>query len=155
MASANHRLAAFFLAIIISSLASTPGAAWDVKLEIDDGMPLIHMLRPLLSSAAGNLARRRNSNYGVPCDSWRFAVETNTIRDWATIPASCEDYVGNYMLGGHYRRDSRAVVDEAIAYAEGLELAGEGKEAHANAYMPSNAPSGPVNYYSSADADTK
>ena len=33
-----------------------------------------------------------------------------------------------YMLGGHYRRDSRAVVNEAIADAEGLKLSGEGKE---------------------------
>jgi len=87
------------------------------------GMPLIHMLRPLRGSG-GRLGRRA----GVPCDSWRFAVETNSVRGWSTIPARCESYVGNYMMGGHYRRDSRAVVDEAVAYAEGLQLAGDGRE---------------------------
>jgi hypothetical protein len=46
-----------------------------------------------------------------------------------TVPTKCERYVGNYMLGGHYRRDSRIVIDEAIAYAESLKLAGNGKEA--------------------------
>jgi hypothetical protein len=85
--------------------------------------PLIHALRPLLGSA-GDLGRRA----GVPCDSWRLAVETYNKRDWTTVPASCERYVGHYMLGGHYRRDSRVVIDEAIAYAEGLKLGGNGKE---------------------------
>ncbi|KAF8724952.1 hypothetical protein HU200_020671 [Digitaria exilis] len=126
MAFPNHRLAAFFLAVV-AAVTSSAVAAWNVKLEIDNDIPLIHTLRPLLSSAAGHQSRRRNYG-GVPCDSWRFAVETNTIRGWATIPASCEEYVGNYMLGGHYRRDSRVVVDEAIAYAEKLKAAGNGKE---------------------------
>ncbi|KXG21493.1 hypothetical protein SORBI_3009G070800 [Sorghum bicolor] len=84
---------------------------------------LIHALRPLMGSA-GDLGLRA----GVPCDSWRLAVETYNKRDWTTVPGSCEGYVGHYMLGGHYRRDSRVVVDEAIAYAEGLKLAGNGKE---------------------------
>ena len=55
-------------------------------------------------------------------------MEAYNKRDWKTVPASCEGYVGHYMLGGHYRRDSRVVVDEAVAYAEGLELAGNGRE---------------------------
>ncbi|CAL4910006.1 unnamed protein product [Urochloa decumbens] len=115
------KLLAAFLAVLS---AGTGGAgAWDVKLELDDGMPLIHMLRPLLSTG-GHLGRKGR----VPCDSWRFAVETNTLRDWKTIPARCEKYVGNYMMGGHYRSDSRAVVNEAIAYAESLKLSGNGKE---------------------------
>ncbi|CAL4895360.1 unnamed protein product [Urochloa decumbens] len=85
--------------------------------------PVIHALRPLAGSA-GDLGRRG----GVPCDSWRLAVEAYNKRDWRTVPASCEGYVGNYMLGGHYRRDSAVVVDEAVAYAEGLKLGGNGKE---------------------------
>jgi hypothetical protein len=89
----------------------------------DVAAPLIHALRPLVGSA-GDLARRGV----VPCDSWRLAVEANNKRDWKTVPADCKDYVGHYMLGEHYRRDSRVVVDEAIAYAEGLELAGNGRE---------------------------
>jgi len=34
--------------------------------------------------------------------------------------------VGHYMLGRQYRRDSRVVINEAIAYAEGLMVAGNG-----------------------------
>ena len=108
---AKH-LAAVLAVVLAALAASTTG----MPSEIDDSMPLIYMLR--------HLGRRG----GVPCDSWRFAVETNTLRGWKTVPARCEKYVGNYMLGGHYRSDSRAVVNEAIAYAEGLKLSGEGKE---------------------------
>uniref|UniRef100_K3Z9A7 Acid phosphatase n=1 Tax=Setaria italica TaxID=4555 RepID=K3Z9A7_SETIT len=124
MASVAKLLAAF-----LAVLAAGGARAWELNFEmpssevIDDGMPLIHMLRPLLSSG-GHLGRRGR----VPCDSWRFAVETNNKRGWKTIPARCERYVGNYMMGGHYRSDSRAVVNEAIAYAEGLELSGKGNE---------------------------
>ncbi|PUZ64338.1 hypothetical protein GQ55_3G135800 [Panicum hallii var. hallii] len=129
---ASAKLLAAFLAALAALLAAGGGAgARELRLEmpsaaemiVDDGMPLIHMLRPLLGSG-GRLGLRAR----VPCDSWRFAVETNSLRDWRTIPARCERYVGNYMMGGHYRSDSRAVIDEAIAYAEGLQLAGEGKE---------------------------
>ncbi|KAF2929510.1 hypothetical protein DAI22_05g180901 [Oryza sativa Japonica Group] len=63
--------------------------------------PLIHALRPLLGSG-GQLAARA----GVACDSWRLAVEAHNVIRWKTVPASCEGYVGHYMLGGHYRRDS-------------------------------------------------
>ncbi|KAL6608334.1 hypothetical protein ACP70R_041397 [Stipagrostis hirtigluma subsp. patula] len=113
----DKRLAAAVLVVVLT--AGSGAGAW----EIEDDMPLIHMLRPLLRSG-GHLGRRG----GVPCDSWRFAVETNNLRDWRTIPAWCEEYVGNYMLGGHYRNDSRAVIDEAVAYAESLNLTGTGKE---------------------------
>lgn len=50
------------------------------------------------------------------------------MRDWNTVPEHCERYVGNYMMGGHYRADSRAVIDEAVAYAASLNLSGTGKE---------------------------
>ncbi|XP_034587891.1 uncharacterized protein [Setaria viridis] len=98
-------------------------AAAERFVEEEVAAPVIHALRPLVGSA-GDLGWRG----GVPCDSWRLAVETNNKRDWRTVPARCERYVGNYMLGGHYRRDSRVVIDEAVAYAEGLQLAGNGKE---------------------------
>ncbi|CAD6334396.1 unnamed protein product [Miscanthus lutarioriparius] len=97
-------------------------AAERLKEDVSSA-PLIHALHPLLGSA-GDFSRRA----GVPCDSWRLAVETYNKRDWTTVPASCEGYVGHYMLGGHYRRDSRVVVDEAVAYAETLNLGGNGKE---------------------------
>ncbi|KAJ1262032.1 hypothetical protein BS78_09G075900 [Paspalum vaginatum] len=129
------------LVLLVSLLAaagtSFSCAAWNIRMPTARTLeavaarlenevaaaPVIHALRPLLGSA-GELGRRA----GVPCDSWRLAVETYNKRDWKTVPASCESYVGHYMLGGHYRRDSRAVIDEAVAYAEGLQLGGNGKE---------------------------
>ncbi|KAF7046073.1 hypothetical protein CFC21_055122 [Triticum aestivum] len=91
---------------------------------VDDAVaPLIHALRPLLGSG-GQLG----SHGGVPCDSWRLGVEAYNVRDWTTVPANCEGYVGHYMLGSHYRRDSKVVIDQAIAYLDSLKLAGNGKE---------------------------
>ena len=83
----------------------------------------IHALRPQMGSG-GELASRG----GVACDSWVLGVEAHNVRDWKTVPANCEGYVGHYMLGGHYRQDSKVVVDEALAYAGTLKLAGKGKE---------------------------
>lgn len=66
--------------------------------------------------------------HGISCQSWRLAVETNNIRGWSTVPLSCEDYVGNYMLGDRYREDSEVVTDEAALYAQGLNISTEGKD---------------------------
>lgn len=91
-----------------------------------------HALRPLLPLPINLLRPLRGSGghpaNGVSCESWRFAVETNNIRDWKTVPATCEQYVGNYMLGDRYREDSIAVTSEAIAYAESLKLKGDGND---------------------------
>ncbi|CAL4910002.1 unnamed protein product [Urochloa decumbens] len=112
-AAATARLVVLFVALVA-------GSAWAAqKKEHVATAPAIHALRPLLGSG---------SDLGVPCDSWRLAVEANNKRNWKTVPASCEDYLGHYMLGEHYRRDSAVVIDEAVAYAEGLELAGNGTE---------------------------
>ncbi|KAM0855558.1 hypothetical protein ACQ4PT_049681 [Festuca glaucescens] len=113
-------VAAKLLVILMTLLGSS--AAWDAGALLDE-MPVIHMLRPLQSSGGG-----LSLHADMPCDSWRLAVETNNRRDWSTVPANCEQYVGNYMMGGHYRADSKVVVDEAIAYAQGLKLGGGGKE---------------------------
>jgi hypothetical protein len=107
------------LVLLVALVAGSPCSAWAVQAA----PPVIHALRPTVGSA-GDLGRLG----GVPCDSWRLAVEAYNKRDWRTVPAACEGYVGHYMLGGHYRRDSSAVVDEAVAYAEGLKLSGESKE---------------------------
>jgi hypothetical protein len=112
-------LAAGVLLVLITGSAG----AWKLPLDLDEELPLIHMLRPREASGE-HLGRRAR----VPCDSWRLGVETNNLRDWRTIPEYCERYVGNYMMGGQYRRDSRAVIDEAVAYAESLNLTGTGKE---------------------------
>ena len=55
-------------------------------------------------------------------------METHNIIGWSTLPQACESYVGHYMLGRQYRKDSGMVVFEALAYAQGLKLAGDGKE---------------------------
>lgn len=62
------------------------------------------------------------------CASWRLGVETNNIRDWYSIPAECRSYVRDYMYGDVFRQDCAVVAGEAAAYAEGLELGGDGKE---------------------------
>ncbi|KAF4399216.1 hypothetical protein G4B88_022299 [Cannabis sativa] len=59
---------------------------------------------------------------GVSCLSWRYGVETNSIINWKTIPVACEDYVGHYMLGDQYRKDSKAINDEAFLYVKTLNL---------------------------------
>ncbi|WOL09134.1 hypothetical protein Cni_G17887 [Canna indica] len=82
----------------------------------------IHLLRPL-SGSGGRPAG------GVTCASWQFGVETHNVREWTTVPRSCESYVGNYMLGDRYRQDSAVVAAEAAAYAEGLQLGNDGKDA--------------------------
>ncbi|TVU17124.1 hypothetical protein EJB05_33139, partial [Eragrostis curvula] len=125
MAAAKNKLLAAAVVLVAFLATTTSSGAWRIPAEVVDeyAAPLIHMLRPLASSG-GHLGR----SAGVPCDSWRFAVETNNARDWRTVPEHCEWYVGNYMMGGHYAEDSKAVVDEAVAYAESLNLTGTGKE---------------------------
>ncbi|KAM0944703.1 putative Acid phosphatase [Dioscorea sansibarensis] len=100
------------LAIIILSLVThfTASNAMDV-----------HLLRPF--SRIGD-----HPATGVSCDSWRFAIETNNMRGWLTVPPTCENYVGNYMIGGHYRNDSAVVIAEAMKYVTGLELGSDGKD---------------------------
>ncbi|XP_048539091.1 stem 31 kDa glycoprotein-like [Triticum urartu] len=102
---------------------------------VDDAVvPLIHALRPLLGSG-GQLG----SHGGVPCDSWRLGVEAYNVRDWKTVPANCEGYVGHYMLSSHYRRDSKVVIDQAITYLDSLRLAGNGNEDIASMHATSYA----------------
>ncbi|XP_038693190.1 acid phosphatase 1-like [Tripterygium wilfordii] len=81
----------------------------------------IHLLRPQ-SGAGGSPVP------GLSCQSWRLGVETHNIIGWATVPQECEGYVGHYMLGQQYRKDSKAVADEAIHFAESLKLAKDGKD---------------------------
>lgn len=81
----------------------------------------VHLLRPF--SGIGD-----HPVTGVSCDSWRFAVETNNMRGWLTVPPSCENYVGNYMISGHYRNDSIVVIAEAMKYVAGLELGSDEKD---------------------------
>ncbi|CAN1286222.1 Acid phosphatase 1 [Linum perenne] len=81
----------------------------------------IHLLRPR-SGISGHHVE------GLSCLSWRLGVETNNVIGWKTIPEECEGYVGNYMLGERYHLDSEVVIGEAMRYADGLKLAGDGKD---------------------------
>ncbi|XAR50694.1 Acid phosphatase [Bertholletia excelsa] len=65
---------------------------------------------------------------GLSCLSWRVGVEAHNIIDWETVPEVCGNYVGNYMLGDQYRKDSRVVADEAVSYAQSLKLVGDGRD---------------------------
>ncbi|XP_057773382.1 acid phosphatase 1-like [Salvia miltiorrhiza] len=81
----------------------------------------IQLLRP----RSGSGGRRVE---GLDCLSWRLAVEANNLQGWKLVPQSCEDYVGNYMLGRQYRHDIEVVADAAIDYAKTLEAAADGKD---------------------------
>ncbi|CAN6345517.1 unnamed protein product [Urochloa humidicola] len=76
-------------------------------------------------TAAG---RARAAAPVASCASWRLGVETNNIRGWYSIPAECRGYVSDYMFGDQFRQDCAVAAGEAAAYAEGLELAGDGRE---------------------------
>ncbi|KAK8479040.1 hypothetical protein V6N13_078028 [Hibiscus sabdariffa] len=65
---------------------------------------------------------------GLSCLSWRLAVETNNLIDWDIVPGQCEDYVGHYMMGHQYRKDSSMVTDQAILHAQSLTLGRDGKD---------------------------
>ncbi|CAA6666070.1 unnamed protein product [Spirodela intermedia] len=58
----------------------------------------------------------------VNCESWKFAVETNNIRSWTTIPTSCLKYVQDYMNGPRYAADCNAVAGYAIEYAQNVSI---------------------------------
>ncbi|XP_050384173.1 acid phosphatase 1-like [Argentina anserina] len=80
----------------------------------------IHVLRPQTGSHGRHVP-------GISCMSWRLGVEAHNILGWTTVPAVCERYVGNYMLGHQYRQDSKAVTNEALLYAKSLNLTKDGK----------------------------
>ncbi|CAB4302998.1 unnamed protein product [Prunus armeniaca] len=80
----------------------------------------IHLLTPKTGGARGSVP-------GLSCLSWRLAVETNNIINWKTVPAECEGYVGHYMLGHQYRKDSKVVTNGAWLYAKSLNLTKDGK----------------------------
>ncbi|XP_037426893.1 stem 28 kDa glycoprotein-like [Triticum dicoccoides] len=113
------------LLLAAAALLVASCGAWEANIRMPTSLdqavvaPLIHALRPLLGSG---------KHAGVACDSWVLGVEAHNVRDWKTVPASCEGYVGHYMLGSHFRRDSKVVVDQALAYVDSLKLTGNGKE---------------------------
>lgn len=64
----------------------------------------------------------------VDCLSWRVAVETNNVKDWEVIPATCIGYVASYMTKQQYDVDIKVVTKVAYDYAKSLKLQGDGKD---------------------------
>lgn len=102
-----------------------------------------HLLLLLLaSSAAGSLLRTvpeepstissggggGGGGDALYCDSWRLSVETNDAGPWTRIPARCIAFVDEYMNGERYASDSEVIAGEALAFAEAVEVAGDGKD---------------------------
>lgn len=76
---------------------------------------------PLLSSDIEDVT--------LHCTSWRFAVESNNLSPWKTIPQECKDYVKDYMNNKGYKNDLEMVAKEALVYASSVELKGDGMDA--------------------------
>ncbi|KAI6698713.1 hypothetical protein NL676_018832 [Syzygium grande] len=63
------------------------------------------------------------------CLSWRLAVEANNLRAWRTVPPQCQRHVESYMTGGQYDRDLNLIVDQVMAYADGIDVSDDGMDA--------------------------
>lgn len=63
------------------------------------------------------------------CLSWRLGVEANNVRSWRTVPLQCYKHVEKYMTGGQYEQDMNLIVDQILAYASQITLAGDGMDA--------------------------
>ncbi|KAJ8750651.1 hypothetical protein K2173_015832 [Erythroxylum novogranatense] len=70
--------------------------------------------------------RGDNDSY---CSSWRFSVETNNAGCWTTIPSSCKSYVEEYLNGNKYLSDSEVTALDSLAFAETIQIGGDGKDA--------------------------
>ena len=104
----------FFLATLVAN-ANANGSYFPLITN------QIHLLRPRTGSAGSYVN-------GLSCLSWRFGVESHNLINWKTIPVTCEDYIGHYMLGSQYRKDSKVITKEAFAHAS-LSFSKNGKDA--------------------------
>ncbi|KAG8067402.1 hypothetical protein GUJ93_ZPchr0005g16165 [Zizania palustris] len=116
--------AARLLLLLVAAAVAVPFCSGADEALAAPTTAIIHELRPRQAALSGQLAARA----GIKCGSWRLGVETHNVIGWETVPAECENYVGNYMLGDRYRHDSQVVINEAIAYADSLRLCHNGKE---------------------------
>lgn len=117
MARMSLLLCSFFL--IITTMTVAKSASGFERVIIANQ---IHSLRPQAGSRGAQVS-------GVTCLSWRFGVETNNMIGWKTIPKECESYLGHYMLGSEYRKDSEVVTRQAILYASSLTISKSRKSA--------------------------
>ncbi|KAF8412946.1 hypothetical protein HHK36_000918 [Tetracentron sinense] len=91
-----------------------------------------HLLpRPLILEYPNNIEIRfkESDEYlQLLCSSWRFAVETNNLTPWKTIPSECAGFVKDYMTGKAYNFDLEMVSKEAGIYARSIQLVGDGND---------------------------
>uniref|UniRef100_A0A5B6YLF0 Putative HAD superfamily, subfamily IIIB acid phosphatase n=1 Tax=Davidia involucrata TaxID=16924 RepID=A0A5B6YLF0_DAVIN len=91
-----------------------------------------HILpRPLIIEYPENIEtqfKETEEELQLQCTSWRFAVESNNLSPWKTIPQECADYVKDYMTNRAYRIDLERVSKEAGVYARSVKLSGDGKD---------------------------
>ncbi|KAG5600422.1 hypothetical protein H5410_031792 [Solanum commersonii] len=78
--------------------------------------------RPLI------IAYPENNENQLKCTSWRFAIETNNLSPWKTIPEECADYVREYIVGPGYKMDIDRVSNEAGEYAKSVDLGDDGRD---------------------------
>lgn len=132
-----------FLLPLLLALVSYAGAApHDAKLGPDGSHFLLP--RPLIieypsSHSASSLDHGEGTAFRpswedqdeirLRCDSWRVAGEANNLAPWKTVPQECAGYVKAYMTGKAYEFDLEMVSHEAGAYAKGILLAGDGRDA--------------------------
>ncbi|KAK4269299.1 hypothetical protein QN277_022477 [Acacia crassicarpa] len=64
---------------------------------------------------------------GITCSSWRLAVEVHNIIEWSTVPAECENYIGQYMESPKYRQHSKAVNREAFLWVRDVPFPKDGR----------------------------
>lgn len=64
----------------------------------------------------------------LQCTSWRFAVESNNLAPWTSIPVACADYVKDYVTGRLYQLDLEQAATEAVVYAKNVELSADGND---------------------------
>jgi hypothetical protein len=83
----------------------------------------------LASCDCFDIIRHDDGMANTLCQSWRINAEIGNFVNWSVIPASCENFIGNYMVGRQYASDVEVLAEEAIAYARDLILREDGKDA--------------------------
>lgn len=106
----NHRTFSLFLFFSLLSVTTSYSL-----------FPKNHLLLPP--------TRKLGGDESLFCESWRFAVETNNVIGWSTIPSQCFDFVKNYINGDRYFSDSLIVAENSLEFAKSVNITGDGKDA--------------------------
>nr|XP_029119035.1 acid phosphatase 1 isoform X2 [Elaeis guineensis] len=124
-------------------------------------LSLLFVLSAIASAAASQALLRMvsegpSSGDGddLYCDSWRLSAETNNAGYWKTIPAGCLQFVAEYMNGDRFLSDSAVVAAESLAFAQAVQVVGDGKDIwifDVDETLLSNLPYYVVNGYGSED----